>query len=123
MTEEEIKCLHPAIRIAGYLTRNAALSEYGAKLRTVKQDEEWTEEENTEWDRLCDQVEPWWYAMSDDERNWLRREGVENILGKLCRGEEILEKKEEKKKKYGEEPFWEWSLREAANDKERWENL
>jgi len=88
-TIEEIRNLHPAVRVAGYIVRNAAITECGAKLRTIKEDEEWSKEEEEEYENACAESEPWFYALTDDERNFLRWSGIENVLGKLCRGEEL----------------------------------
>lgn len=82
--------MHPTVRLAGYFARTAALAECGARLRTEKEDEDWTEEENAEWDRLCDEIEPWFYALSDAEREFLCGQKFDDFLGKLTRGEDML---------------------------------
>ena len=90
MNINEIQNLHPTVRIAGYLARNMALAECGAKLRTVKEDEEWTEEEEAEWDRLCDELDPWFYALTDAERELMTKIDANFFVSKLARGENVL---------------------------------
>jgi len=84
---DEIKKMHPSVRMGGYLKHNALLCEYGAKLRSVKEDEEWTEEESEEWDRLCDELDPWFYALTDKEREALMSAGMQTVFGIVARGE------------------------------------
>jgi len=89
---DEHKKLHPAVRVGGYLKANADLCAYGAKLRTEHdKDEEWTDKENAEWDRLGDEIDPWFHALTDYERSMLLRSGVEDVFGRIARGEDPVE--------------------------------
>lgn len=82
---DRIRALPKVQRLAGYLARLAALDEVGARFRTNKEDEEWTEEEHNEWDKYCDELDPWWYALSEEEKCSVNY--VENYMACLCRGE------------------------------------
>lgn len=93
---EEIKKLPPSLRVAGYLARSARHAELGARLRlNGRPDESWTPEEDAEWDRLCDEIDPWWYAMTDEDKAEARK--VDLYLASLCRGEYPMETYREKR--------------------------
>lgn len=87
MKVEEIKALHPAIRLAGYLFRSARLSEIGARLRTKYPDDkdDWSEEEWNEWDAACDEIDPYFYALNQEEKEAVK--AADLTLASLCRGE------------------------------------
>jgi hypothetical protein len=85
---QEIRQLHPTVRIAGYIARAAKINELGAKLRTVKQDEEWTEEESKNWEDLCSDLDPWWIALSQQEKEYVVK--FDEAFGAICRGEDLL---------------------------------
>ena len=86
MTIEEIRKLPSPVRCAGYLARSALAAEYGANLRTkYKNDEDWTLEEQAEWDKLVDETDPWFYALSQYEIDVIAP--AELMLASLCRGE------------------------------------
>jgi hypothetical protein len=85
-TVEEISLLSKIERLSGYLARMAAIDELGAKLRVKGEDEDWTEEEQNAWDELCDEADPWFYALSDAEKELLKP--IENFMACLCRGED-----------------------------------
>lgn len=86
MTKEEIRNLTPVERVAGFLVLSAKLATVGAKLRkNGRSDDTWTAEEETEWYEVCDQMDIWYYSLSDDERDAIRP--VELILGSITRGE------------------------------------
>jgi len=92
MTQQEIAVLPKILRLAGYLSRLAVADECGARLRLAHKhestdyDEKWTPEEEAEWERLTDAIEPWWYALSDEEKKLLNP--VEVFMAHLCRGED-----------------------------------
>ncbi len=71
MTSQEIMLLPKPVRLAGYLARMAAVDELGAQLRCSKEDEQWSEEEQAQWEALCDAVDPWFYALSSEEKQLL----------------------------------------------------
>jgi len=95
----EIEKLTPQERVAGYLALLAKLSEIGARLRTKYNDDEWTDEEQAEWDACTDELDPWFYAMKEDEKKAVQV--VDSILGPLTRAEwpiinkDVLEAKRE----------------------------
>ena len=85
---EEIKKLPQNIRLAEYIIRDAKLALVGAKLRmNGREDETWTEEEVKEWEEAVEEQEPYWYALSEDERGFLR--DINRDLAVLCCGEKI----------------------------------
>ena len=92
MNVEQIKQLPKILRLIGYLSRSSKLSECGAKLRlahiheATDADERWTDEEEAEWDNLCDNVNPWWEALSNEEKILLKP--LECFMACLCRGED-----------------------------------
>ncbi len=76
-------------RIAGYLFYSSKLAMLGAKLRKDnREDETWTSDEEKEWDIICDEIDPWFYSLSQEERNAIK--GVEEVLSKLTRGESLI---------------------------------
>lgn len=89
-TTNDIQEMHSTVRIAGYLMRLSAFAESAAKLRISKEDEEWTAEEESEFEKFCDELDPWFYGMTDDERQFLRKSGIENVFGKIARGEKLV---------------------------------
>lgn len=95
MTVEEITALPKIVRVAGYLSKMALLDECGAKLRvahahhSTDHDEKWTPEEEAEWDRLCDDLDPWWDALSAEEKAMINPIIVFSAC--LCRGEDPSE--------------------------------
>ena len=87
---EEIEKLSSCERIAGYLFYSSKLAMVGARLRkNNRSDFSWTPEEHEEWDSVCDEVEPWWYALSDEEHAALS--DVEVFMAKLTCDESVLE--------------------------------
>jgi hypothetical protein len=88
---EEIKAMTPAQRVAGYLVRVAAVAECGAKLRAIHaNDDDWTDDEESEWDEVRNATMTWFDAMSDEELEAC--ETFDNALATLCRGEWPLPK-------------------------------
>lgn len=86
----EIKNLSSTERIAGYIFYSAKLAMLGAKLRKENRpDESWTEQEHKEWDFICDELEPWHHALSEEE-NLIINENIGIFMAKLIRGESIL---------------------------------
>lgn len=91
MNTEEIKKLTPQERVAGYLARDAKLAEIGCRLRvrhhheSTDYDEKWTPEEEKEWDDACDDIEPWFYALSDEEKQQIWE--IVLVFSQLARGE------------------------------------
>lgn len=83
---EAIELLTPGERIAGYLQLSSALAVLGAGLRKGgREDETWSEEEQQRWDAATDALDPWWYAMSDEEKAAIQP--VELVLAQITRGE------------------------------------
>lgn len=83
---KEIEELSPPERISGYLYYSAKLSMLGAKLRKDNRDDSsWTPEEEEEWETIGEEIEPWWYALSKEEKEAIS--AVEIIMGSLTRGE------------------------------------
>lgn len=73
-------------RIAGYLFYSAKLAVLGSKLRkNGREDETWTLDEEKEWDTICDEIDPWWYALTEEDKKVL--EPVEEILGLITRAD------------------------------------
>ena len=105
MTIDEVRALHPLRRIAGYLRISAQLAELGAELRLKSDDDFWTPEEQTKWDNLVDEADPWWIGMDDEEKAIIRKRGVEYFFAEVTCGEwplrspqealDILKKEEE----------------------------
>jgi hypothetical protein len=85
MNSEEIRKLTPQERIAGFMARDARVAEIGCKLRSHKEDEEWTPEEEKEWDDACDDLDPWWYALSEEEHAAIKE--IYLVFSQLARGE------------------------------------
>lgn len=85
MTREEIEKLTPQERVAGYLSHSSQLAYLGARLRVAKEDEEWTSQEELDWDAAVDALDNWYYSIKEDE--WETIKIVESILAKLTRGE------------------------------------
>lgn len=76
-------------RIAGYLFYSCKLAMLGAKLRKEgRQDESWTEEENKEYDAVGDEIDLWWYSLSEEEIEVI--EPIEVMLAKLTLGESVI---------------------------------
>ena len=86
MQIKEIHELPKIVRLAGYLARLALLDEVGAKLRTSKEDEDWTQEEEERWYTLVDEIENWEYGLSREEHNLLKP--ISSFMACLCRGED-----------------------------------
>ncbi len=92
MTTAEIASLPKIERLAGYLKVLAELDACGAMLRTTHAtesndyDEKWTPEEEMWWDACCDQCDPWWDALSKEEKASLNPIIV--YMACLCRGED-----------------------------------
>lgn len=84
---DEISKWPQPIRLAEYLKVLAENTVIGARLRTSKQDEEWTEEDKQLWESSCEKMEPYWYALSENDRKVLRV--VMELTGSLCRGENL----------------------------------
>jgi len=84
----EIRELPQNLRLAGYIKRNAALTEHLAKLRLEKEDNEWTDEDEAKWERLEEEVEPWWYALNEEDRRFLRT--IEVRMAALANGEDVV---------------------------------
>jgi hypothetical protein len=81
-----IQALPATERVAGYLARNASLAEFGARLRANNRpDSDWSEAEIAQWGALCDELDAWAYALSDEEIRAI--EPASLILSSLCRGE------------------------------------
>lgn len=83
---DRIKALSPQERMAGYLVRVARLAELGVKLRLAKEDNEWTEEESKEWENICDEIDPWFYALTNEENIYLGKI-CNDLFSALARGE------------------------------------
>ncbi len=90
MRTEEIKKMRPVERVAGYLARMAEIAEVGARLRNGIE-EDWTTEEESEWDRVVDASDPWYQALTPDEFDAISKFDSE-VLAPLCRGEWPLPK-------------------------------
>jgi len=92
VTQQEIAALPKILRLAGYLSRMAAADEVGARLRlahakeSTDHDEKWTAEEEAEWERVTDEIDPWWYALTEEEKVLLNPVSV--FTACLCRGED-----------------------------------
>ncbi len=82
---EAIRQLHPAVRMAGYLARVAALAELGARLRTRFPDDNFPDKDQQDWDRLSDECDPWYDALSEPELYAVRY--MDRVLGPLTCGE------------------------------------
>ena len=84
---KEIAKLPKQIRLAGYLKRLAELDEWGAILRTGKDDsDKWSPEDEKKWDDLCDELDAWFYAVTPEEHELIRP--ITNFMACLCRGED-----------------------------------
>jgi len=82
--------LSPVERVAGYLYHSAKLAMVGAKIRKGgREDSTWTKEEDAEWDAACDELDGWWYAMSDEEKEAIKP--ADSIIASITRGEWPLE--------------------------------
>jgi hypothetical protein len=82
--------LSPVERVAGYLYHSAKLAMVGAKLRKDnREDDTWTKEEDAEWEAAAEELDGWWYAMSEEEKTAI--EPADLILGSITRGEWPLE--------------------------------
>lgn len=91
MTIKEVRKLPAQLRLIRYLLKYCQLAELGAELRLNKEDHEWTEEEQNRWEKLSDQIDPYFYALNKLEKAFLKP--AEEIIGSLCRGESYLNKK------------------------------
>lgn len=86
MTITEMKALPAPERMAGYLLCSAKLAALGARLRkNNRADDTWTDEEDAEWDAISDEMDYWFYALSDEERTLL--DPIETFFSSLTRGE------------------------------------
>lgn len=91
---EKIKKLSSPERIAGYLFYSSKLAMCGARIRKDNRtDYSWTPEEEEEWYSICDDLESWWYALSDEEHTAL--DAVEIFMAKLTRAESVLDSSNE----------------------------
>ena len=88
-TIEEIRALPQNLRIAGFLKLSAVLNEYAAELRLAKDDSEWTDEESKKWDELADELDGWWWAMSQEEIEFIRPISVRTAI--IACGESIID--------------------------------
>ena len=84
---ESIRAMPQNIRLAGYIRRSAQTIEHLSKLRLEKEDDEWTEVETAEWEKLVDEEEPWWYALSEEEHTFLNPICLRAAI--LANGEDI----------------------------------
>jgi hypothetical protein len=76
-------------KIANYLYYSTKLARLGAKLRKDnRKDETWTLAEEEEWDAICDEIDPWFYSLSQEERDSIKN--VEEVLSRLTRGESLI---------------------------------
>lgn len=82
----KLEQLSPVERVAGYLHLTTKLAMVGARLRKDNRDDStWTLEEEEEWYSICDELDPWWYALSDEERKTI--EPANLIIASITRGE------------------------------------
>ena len=85
-TIEAIKKVSVSERLAGYLLRVAELASVGAQLRSKKEDEDWTEQENKLFEAFQDSIDPWLAALSEEEKQFLHKFEVE-LFAPITRGE------------------------------------
>lgn len=75
MQKKDIALLTSCERLAGYMLVSSKLAVIGARLRKDgREDHTWSEAEIEEWDKACDEIDPWWFALSEEEK-----EGLKNI--------------------------------------------
>ena len=86
MKVQEIRELSKVVRLAGYIARLAAFDEMGAKISARKEDEQWTTEENTEWEKMCDEFDAWHYGLSVQEHETIAP--ISTFMAYLCHGED-----------------------------------
>jgi hypothetical protein len=92
--ERWIRTLPQNLRLAGYLRHNSELTECLAELRLTKEDEAWTDEDDKKVEYLRDALDPWWYALSEEEKDFLLP--LDLVHAALACGDDI-EKKENAK--------------------------
>ncbi len=74
--------------IARYLMHSARLAVLGSTIRKDnRSDESWTKEESDEWDAICDDIDPWWYALSEEDKKKI--DCVQEVMSKLTCGESL----------------------------------
>jgi hypothetical protein len=79
---DKIKLLTPSERLAGYLFTSAKLAVFGARVRkNDKDDKNWPPEEIEEWDSLANEIDPWFYALTEQELQLLKP--IESIIASI----------------------------------------
>ena len=74
MNRQQIEALTPCERLAGYMLVSSKLAALGARLRKDgRKDSTWTIEEDEEWYNACIETDPWWFAMSEEEQEAIKK--------------------------------------------------
>lgn len=76
------------IRLAEYVKYYSELVAILARLRLDgRKDSEWTDEEELAWERQADAMDSWWYALTEDEREFVKP--IIEKLSPIANGEKI----------------------------------
>ena len=75
------------VRKAAYLAVQAKLSLVGARLRSAKEDKDWTPEDWAAWDDATDEMDIAWRWLNEQERDQVSR--TDSLLASLCRADKI----------------------------------
>ena len=85
---KEIQDLPQNIRVAGYIHAMSELDVLLAHLRlNGRLDSDWTVEEQTQYEKLMENTEPWWYALSSEEKDFVLPIMIRTAI--LANGEDI----------------------------------
>jgi hypothetical protein len=85
---QEIRLMPQNLRLAGYLLVEAKLTCLLSELRlNYDDDKNWPEEDEKKYEDLCDELDPWWYALSEEEKAFLQPITIRHAV--LSNGESI----------------------------------
>jgi hypothetical protein len=86
---DELKKLPRCVRLAKYMVASSKNAEIGSRLRTSKDDDKWTKEEEQEWEKSCENIEPLWISLDEEDKRILSKFHIEEFMAMLCCGDKI----------------------------------
>lgn len=71
---QKIKDLTSCERLAEYMIASSKLAMVGARLRKNNRDDKtWTTDENKEWNDAADELDPWYYSLTTEEKDKVKK--------------------------------------------------
>lgn len=88
MFKKDIDKMSSQERIIGYMKEYLKFTEAAYNLRSNgRSDYSWNEDEANLFEKLSEDLDPWWYVLSEKEKDFLKP--IETQLSKMARGEPI----------------------------------